>query len=106
MGWFSFLACDSAPLLTLCSGYNMARNLQSKLPSSDTLIIQDINTDATNRFVEEVRDQFGGAAVKVAGTVREVAENAVGCHYIYPALPWWQCSLSPVLPDEYVLSMI
>ena len=84
----------------------MARNLQSKLPSSDTLIIQDINTDATNRFVEEVRDQFGGAAVKIAGTVREVAENAVGCHASFPALLWLQCSSSLALHDEYVLSMI
>ena len=63
---------------TYTTGYNMARNLQSKLPSSDILLIQDINTDATKRFVEEAKSQPGGAAVKVASNVREASENSVG----------------------------
>jgi hypothetical protein len=55
----------------------MAKNLQLKLPSSDTLLIQDINTDATKRFIEEVKSRSGGATVKVAGDVREASENSV-----------------------------
>jgi len=54
----------------------MAKNLQSKLPSTDTLVIQDINTIATERFVEEAQAQSSGASVKIASSVREAAENS------------------------------
>jgi len=64
----------------------MARNLQSKLPSSDTLLIQDINVDATKRFMEEADTASGGATVRIANDVREASENSVRIllHYIYP----------------------
>ncbi len=56
----------------------MARNLQSKLPPSDTLNVYDVNKRATENFVKEVHSQGGsGAAVKVAETAREATENAV-----------------------------
>jgi hypothetical protein len=61
-------------------GYNMARNLQSKLPASDVLLIQDINADATKRFMQEAKAQSGGATVKIAGNVREASENSVSYH--------------------------
>ncbi|KAG9243941.1 3-hydroxyisobutyrate dehydrogenase-like protein [Calycina marina] len=56
-------------------GYNMARNLQSKLNSEDTLHIYDINTASAEKFVSETL-RGSGASVKVATTVREAAENA------------------------------
>jgi hypothetical protein len=61
----------------------MARNLQSKLPSSDTLLVQDINVDATKRFAEEAKTISSGAAVLIASDVREASENSVSTfsHY-------------------------
>lgn len=52
----------------------MARNLQSKLPASDTLRIYDINSQALDKFVSE---STSGAVVEVAETVRDAAENSV-----------------------------
>ncbi|KAI9821743.1 MAG: hypothetical protein M1827_002324 [Pycnora praestabilis] len=49
----------------------MARNLRAKIPESDTLFIQDINTSATQKFVDEA-----GKGVEIAGCPREVAEKA------------------------------
>jgi hypothetical protein len=54
-------------------GYNMAKNLRQKLPKEDMMIIQDINTNATKKFVEETP----GQVVVIADNVREVAEKAV-----------------------------
>jgi len=52
----------------------MAKNLRSKLPSDDTLIVHDINEAATKKLAEEAP---GGQGVTIAGSVREVAEKAV-----------------------------
>lgn len=49
----------------------MARNLRSKLSSSDKLIIFDVNTDGTAKFAKEMQ------GVEVANSVREVAEKSV-----------------------------
>jgi hypothetical protein len=64
----------------------MARNLQSKLPSSDTLLIQDINVDVTKRFMEEAKATSAGATVQIASDVREASENSVSSypHYACP----------------------
>ena len=58
-------------------GYNMAKNLQAKLSSSDTLRVYDINPESTERFVQEVKSSSSGAAVEGAATVREAAEDSV-----------------------------
>jgi len=55
-------------------GYNMARNLQAKLPSSDTLRVYDINTESAKRFADETKALGSGAAVEVADSVRSAAE--------------------------------
>ncbi len=55
----------------------MARNLQAKLPSSDTVRVYDINPDSVQRFVNETKALSSGAAVQVAGSVREAAEDSV-----------------------------
>jgi hypothetical protein len=81
----------------------MARNLQSKLPSSDTLVIQDINVDATKRFMEEAKATSSGATVWVATDVREVSENSVSFLQILHIPP---ISIMRMRCDEFVLSMI
>lgn len=81
----------------------MARNLQAKLPSSDTICIYDINPDSIKRFAEETKALSSGAAVKIASSVREAVEDSVGHPYIH------YCVCSPailLLCDEFVLSMI
>ncbi|KAF7591530.1 hypothetical protein BBP40_001468 [Aspergillus hancockii] len=64
-------------------GYAMAKNLRSKIPATDTLIIRDVNESATKRFVEEnqeaVRKSGAGedtSKVVVAQNAREVAEQS------------------------------
>ncbi|KAL2025771.1 hypothetical protein VTO58DRAFT_102954, partial [Aureobasidium pullulans] len=51
-------------------GYRMAQNLRAKLPSSDKLIIHDVNSEATSRFAKE------NSNVEVAEDVRDVAEKS------------------------------
>jgi hypothetical protein len=51
----------------------MAKNLRAKLPAEDTLIIHDINTNATSQFLKEIPD-----GVRIAANPREVAEKSVG----------------------------
>ncbi|KAJ5488490.1 3-hydroxyisobutyrate dehydrogenase [Penicillium diatomitis] len=55
-------------------GYNMARNLRTKIPVSDTLMIRDVNEAAVERFVGEAREM--GGQVEVARNAREVAEKS------------------------------
>lgn len=57
-------------------GYNMARNLQAKLPSSDTLRVFDINAESTQKFAEETKALGTGAGVTIAASVREAAEDS------------------------------
>lgn len=49
----------------------MAKNLREKINKSDTMVINDVNDAATQKFVEEVGN------VTIAKTVREVAEQTV-----------------------------
>ena len=81
-------------------GYNMARNLQAKLPSSDTLRIYDINAESVKRFANETKALSTGAAVRIADNVRHAAEDSV-------SLPRDHCfHLSfPVVPACYVMSL-
>ncbi|EGE82172.2 3-hydroxyisobutyrate dehydrogenase [Blastomyces dermatitidis ATCC 18188] len=51
-------------------GYSMARNLRSKIPKSDTLIICDVNAKTTEQFVQE---QPRDLKVKVATSPQQVA---------------------------------
>lgn len=55
----------------------MAKNLQRKLPATDTLHVYDINAESTKRFADEMKTAGEGAAVNVASTVREASENSV-----------------------------
>ncbi len=81
-------------MLTVEIGYNMALNLQSKLPSTDTLLIQDINTEATKRFLAEVEAaQPGGAAVRIANSVREATDESVCTANMFSILCKSVCSI-------------
>ena len=55
----------------------MARNLQAKLPESDTLRIFDINKDSTGKFATDTKALSKGAVVHIANTAREAAEASV-----------------------------
>jgi hypothetical protein len=55
----------------------MARNLQAKLPSSDTLRVYDINTEAMERFAKETKALQNGAAVQTSASPRDAAEDSV-----------------------------
>ncbi|KAI1804176.1 putative 3-hydroxyisobutyrate dehydrogenase G6G8.5 [Daldinia bambusicola] len=58
-------------------GYQMAKNLQAKLPPSDSVKLFDINGEAVKRLAEEMRtSQTGGAAVEVARDVGDAAEES------------------------------
>lgn len=52
----------------------MAKNLRQNLPNHDTLVVQDINKDASRKFA----DELSGFTVIVANTARQVAEKSVG----------------------------
>lgn len=52
-------------------GYPMAKNLRQKINKSDTMVINDVNDTATQKFAEEIGN------VTIAKTVREVAEQTV-----------------------------
>ncbi|KAI9679326.1 MAG: hypothetical protein M1817_005346 [Caeruleum heppii] len=78
----------------------MAKNLRSKLPETDTLIVQDLNQDATNAFKSEVGNS---SAVQVASTARHLAET---CGTIITVLPEpshvksvFHAMLNPRLPE-------
>ncbi|KAG4027701.1 hypothetical protein MFRU_028g01230 [Monilinia fructicola] len=57
-------------------GYNMARNLQAKLPSSDSIQVFDINAEAVEKFTKDTKALGTGAVVKAASSIREAAENS------------------------------
>lgn len=66
----------------------MARNLQAKLPASDTLRIYDINTTSAEKFAAETKGLGNGAGVTIASSPRDAAEDSVSPPYSrYTLLP-------------------
>jgi hypothetical protein len=55
------------------TGFPIAKNLRAKVPVTDTMIIYDLNTDITQRFL----DEHDGKGVEIANTPREVADGSV-----------------------------
>lgn len=83
-------------------GYQMARNLQSKLAPTDTIRVYDINKAAAERLVQEMKtQQAGGASAQVARNAGDAARDAV-CAILPPSLPW---ILFLGFYDEFVSSM-
>ena len=58
----------------------MAKNLRTKIPETDTLLIHDWNAEAMRNFAEEMQ----GKGVVVVESSRELAERSVSlfslCH--------------------------
>jgi hypothetical protein len=81
----------------------MARNLQAKLPSSDTIRIYDINVESMKRFADETKALSRGAAVEVVSSVREASKDSVSFPKNFLLRSLFYPSL---LRDEFVLSMI
>jgi len=52
----------------------MAKNLRSKISSSDTLIVFDVNTEASHQFLAEAGLN---STTAIAKDVKEVAEKSV-----------------------------
>ncbi len=78
----------------------MARNLQAKLPTSDTMKVYDINPAMVERFANDTKALKSGAAVEAAGNVREAAEDSVRLFpkgYSYPT--------AVILHTPYVMSL-
>ena len=48
----------------------MAKNLRAKLPINDTLVIQDVNLEATKKFLQENPEGVG-----IADSAREVGDR-------------------------------
>lgn len=60
----------------------MAKNLQAKLPPSDTIRIFDINKAAAEKLAGEMKSsQAGGAVVEVAQDVSEASKDAVSHNF-------------------------
>ena len=78
----------------------MAKNLQAKLPSSDTLRIYDINTESLKKFANDTKSLSSGATVEIAATIREAAEHSVSSPESY-------CSIifAPLFFALYVMSL-
>jgi hypothetical protein len=56
----------------------MAKNLRLKIPKDDTLFIQDVNTSATKKFVEEL----AAYQVTIASSARELSEKSVSTCFL------------------------
>lgn len=78
----------------------MARNLQAKLPSSDTMKVYDINPEMVERFTNDTKALTSGAAVEAVGNVRDAAEDSVR---FTPGHTVLRCVIFPRAP--YVMSL-
>ncbi|KGQ09116.1 hypothetical protein BBAD15_g5559 [Beauveria bassiana D1-5] len=58
-------------------GYQMAKNLQSKLQPSDKVSLYDINSDAMKRLQAEMKAASTGAAVELAASALDASKEAV-----------------------------
>lgn len=82
----------------------MARNLQAKLPPSDSLKIFDINREAMQRLAGEMAaSQAGGASVGLADSAADASKEAVSVSSFQLAPS--SCS-PPFMMRHNVLSMI
>ncbi|KAI1487884.1 putative 3-hydroxyisobutyrate dehydrogenase G6G8.5 [Biscogniauxia mediterranea] len=87
-------------------GYQMAKNLRSKLPPSDSIRLFDINKDAVHRLAEEMRtSQAGGASIELAQDAHEAAREAKPAPRS-PCLPlasaWIRLSLTGACQDTVI----
>lgn len=62
----------------------MAKNLQSKLKSSDKISIFDINTEAVQALETDMKTASSGAAVEIAASAFDASKDAVSPPYFPP----------------------
>lgn len=84
--WAAWVRQNSAEQGTTCVltfdvGYPMAKNLRTKLPADDIVIVHDINEAATASLAKEFQEDV---RVLVANSVREVAERSVSLQRLSP----------------------
>lgn len=61
-------------------GYQMAKNLQAKLPPSDRLSLFDINRDTVQKLAGEMQAaNAAGASVALASSAPDASKDAVRC---------------------------
>lgn len=80
----------------------MARNLQAKLPPSDTIRVFDINKAAADKLVQEMASQqAGGASAQVAQSAADAARDAVCGNFLFALLFFffWAFMMSLFLND-------
>ncbi len=68
-------------------GYPMARNLRSKIPREDSLMVYDVNSQSTKSFKEEIGAREG---VEVARDLSQVVEQCVSSsplYFLFSCLP-------------------
>ena len=63
----------------MISGYPMATNLAKKLSKGDTVLVFDVNSTATARFVDEALSSKLDTSVEAVSSAREAAERSVSC---------------------------
>jgi hypothetical protein len=65
-------------------GYQMAKNLQSKLGPADKVSIFDINAQAMQSLEAEMKMASSGAAVELAASALEACKEAVSHPPLFP----------------------
>ncbi|PQK08328.1 hypothetical protein BB8028_0001g04050 [Beauveria bassiana] len=83
-------------------GYQMAKNLQSKLQPSDKVSLYDINSDAMKRLQAELKAASTGAAVELAASALDASKEADTVITVLPEPQHvqgvYQSILAPSLP--------
>lgn len=77
--FFSRRTLDLKRIVLTCNhqGYQMARNLQAKLPPTDNIRLFDINTAAAEKLAHEMKGQAAGARAHVSESAASASQYAV-----------------------------
>lgn len=82
----------------------MAKNLQSKLRTTDTVSVFDINTDIVKKFETELKAGASGASVLAVPSAFDAAKHAVSHHGMHTTPPHltvrtrWRASVTSFFP--------
>ncbi|KAH7319836.1 NAD binding domain of 6-phosphogluconate dehydrogenase-domain-containing protein [Stachybotrys elegans] len=81
-------------------GYQMARNLQSKLTPNDTVSIFDVNPQAMSGLETEMKSQSSGARVELAASVFDASKDADVVFTVLPEPQHVQDVFKSILTDS------
>ncbi|KAI1332984.1 3-hydroxyisobutyrate dehydrogenase [Xylariaceae sp. FL0255] len=79
-------------------GYQMAKNLQSKLSPSDSVRLFDLNKDAMTKLAGEMRALSSGVAVEIAESAGDAAKDADTIITVLPEPSHVKSVYSAILP--------